>query len=181
MRNKALLVIDMQKGDDYTYSHIYKRERLVKNISKLIDAFHKKKQKIIELKIWVKKSPKTVILKKCPKCGIENTKYAEVMDELKDKKYDKKIKKENYSGFFRTDLDAYLKKNKIKELYLTGIHTGCCILFTGADAFYRGYDTYIVADAVSSVSDKKGIKNKIDKFRDLIGDAISTSALIKKL
>ncbi len=178
---KALLVIDMQKGNKYIFNNLYNREKMIKNISKLIDAFKENKQKVIQIKIWIKNSENSSLSKKFPEVGIAGTMDAEIMDELKNKDYDKFIEKTNYSGFWNTDLDEYLKKNNIKELYLTGIHTGCCILFTAVDAFYRGYDVYVVNDAVSSVSDKEGIKKKIKKIKELIGESISTEELIKNL
>ncbi len=178
---KALLVIDMQKGDEHTFKNLYNKDKMIKNISKLIEVFKKNKQKVIQIKIWIKNPEKTSLSKKFPQVGIAKTKEAEIIDELKNKDYDKIIKKTNYSSFWNTDLNEYLKKNKIKELYLTGIHTGCCILFTAVDAFYRGYDVYVVEDAVSSVSDKEGIKKKIEKIKELIGESISTEELIKKI
>ncbi len=178
---KALLVIDMQKGDEHTFNNLYKRDKMIKNISKLIDIFKKNNHKVIQIKIWVKDTEKTTLSKKFPSVGIAGTEEAEIIDELKNKDYDKFIEKTNYSSFWNTDLNEYLKKNNIKELYLTGIHTGCCILFTAVDAFYRGYDVYVVEDAVSSVSDKKGIKKKIKKIKELTGESISTEELIKKL
>jgi nicotinamidase-related amidase len=179
--NKALIVIDMQNGDKYTYEHLYKRKQVVKNILKLIDAFNDKNYSVIKTSMWITDKKKSPVYKKFPKIGIPKSKSAEMMDELKGKYYDLSIKKENWSGFYKTDLEAYLKKNRIKELYLTGIHAGCCVLFTGADAFYRGYKTYIVTDAVSSVTDKKGLEKKIEKFEELVGYSITTDSLLNEL
>ena len=178
---KALLVIDMQKGDKYTYEHLYERKKVVKNIVKLIDAFNDKNYTIIETMMWITDKKNSPVYKKFPKIGNPKSKGAELMDELKSKYCELRIKKENWSAFYNTELDAYLKRYKIKELYLTGIHAGCCILFTGADAFNRGYNTYIVTDAVSSVTDKKGLEKKIEKFEELVGYSITTDSLLKKL
>lgn len=178
---KALLVIDMQKGDKKTFDNLYKREQMVQNISKLIDGFGNAGEKVVQIKIWIENPEETTMLKKCPGCGIANTPDAELFDELKDKEYDKIVKKTNYSAFWKTDLDEYLKENSIDEVYLVGIHTGACILFTGVDAFYRGYKTSVVKDAVSSVTDDGGMKLKLNKFEELIGDLITTEELLNSL
>ena len=178
---KALLVIDMQNGDKYAYEHLYERKKVVNNIVKLIDAFNVKNCPVIETMMWITDKKNSPVYKKFPRIGIPKSKGVELMDELIGKYCELRIKKENWSAFYNTDLDAYLKRHKIKELYLTGIHAGCCVLFTGVDAFYRGYNAYIVTDAVSSVTDKKGLEKHIAKFEDQVGYSISTDNLLKKL
>ena len=178
---KALLVIDMQKGDQKTYKSLYKRDQMVRNISKLIDAFKKSGNKVIEAKIWITTKTKTTMLSKCNNCGIANTPEAELFDELQNKTYDKRIKKTNYSAFWNTNLEEYLKENNITELYLTGIHMGCCVFLTGVDAFYRGYKTFLVTDASSSVDVRKGIDLRIKKFNQLVGELITTEELLNQL
>lgn len=175
---KALLVIDMQKEG---VKGLYKQKEVISNISKLIDKFKSKKHKIIQSKVWITDPKKTSMTKLWPGEGIADTEGAEIIPELKDKKYDKIIKKTNYSSFYGTSLDTYLKKNKIKELYIAGINTGCCILFTGVDAFYRSYDVFLVKDASSTASGKKYHEKGIDAFKDFCGKIITTTELLKKL
>lgn len=173
---KALLVIDMQEEG---MKGLYKKVEIVKNILKLIDKFNSKNYKVIQSKVWITDPKKTSMTKLWPNEGIANTKGAEIILELKDKKFDKIIKKTNYSAFFGTQLDNYLKKNKVKELYIVGIHSGCCILFTGVDAYYRNYDVFFVKDAISSAGGKKSVINGLKNFEMFCGKTISTSQLIK--
>ncbi len=160
---------------------VYKKNEIIKNISKLIDKFNSKNYKVIQSKVWITNPKKTSMTKLWPNEGIANTKGAEMIPELKDKNYDKIIKKTNYSAFFGTKLDDYLKKNKVNELYIAGIHSGCCILFTGVDAFYRNYDVYFVKDAISSAGGKKFVINALKNFEMFCGKTISTSQVIKHI
>ena len=153
---------------------------MINNIIRLIDKFHNLNQMVILSKVWIKDPSKTSMTKLWPNEGIANSKGAEIIDQLKYKKFDKIIKKVNYSAFFETDLDSYFKENRIEELYITGINTGCCILFSGVDAFYRGYDTYLVKDANSTSGGKKAYEVGIKKFEMLCGNLIAKEELLKK-
>jgi nicotinamidase-related amidase len=44
-----------------------------------------------------------------------------------------------YSGFLDKKFSNYLKRKKIKHLYLVGIDTENCVLSTAREAFDRGY------------------------------------------
>jgi nicotinamidase-related amidase len=173
---KALLVIDMQKEG---VRGLYKQKEVISNISKLIEVFQSRKCKIIQTKVWITNPKKTSMTKLWPNEGIANTKGAEIIPELHNKKYDKIIEKTNYSAFYNTKLDAYLKKNKIQELYLAGINAGCCVLFTAVDAFYLGYDVFLVKDAVSSSAGKEATENGIRNIETFCGKTINTSELLK--
>ena len=171
---KALLVIDMQNEG---MKGLYKKRETIENISRLVDAF--REHKVIMSKVWIKDPKKTSMTRFWPGEGIAGTKGAEIIQELRDKHHDLVIRKTNYSSFYKTRLDSYLKRHGIRELYLTGIHAGCCVLFTGVDAFYRGYDVYYVKDAVTS--QKRYGKEAMKRFEMFCGKTISTEELIGEL
>ena len=59
---------------------------------------------------------------------------------------------DSYSGFFdnghwqSTGMDAYLRAQGVTELYLVGLATDYCVLYTVLDARQLGYTTYVVTD-----------------------------------
>ncbi|MBW3015689.1 cysteine hydrolase [Candidatus Woesearchaeota archaeon] len=175
---KVLLVIDMQKEG---VKNLYKQNEVIKNISRLIDKFNSKKYKVVLVKVWITDPKNTSMTKLWPNEGIAGTEGAEIITELKGKPYDKVIKKTNYSAFYGTSLDSYLKKNKVKELYISGINTGCCILFTGVDAFYRGYDVFLVEDANSTSAGKARWQRGMREFQYFCGKLIKTRQLLRLL
>ena len=59
---------------------------------------------------------------------------AQVIDDFHIKKEDKIIRKRRYSAFYGTDLDLYLREKEVKELFLVGVCTNICVLYTAADA-----------------------------------------------
>ena len=74
------------------------------------------------------------------------------------------VEKGAYSGFTDnggkpTALDALLRRLGLKpgdRLYLTGLHTNCCVKHTAADAWFRGYKVVIVRDCVDSFDNIEG-------------------------
>jgi ureidoacrylate peracid hydrolase len=56
------------------------------------------------------------------------------------------VRKHTYSGFFETRLDSVLRNLGVRTLLCAGFATDCCVLFTVADAVFRGYRTIVVRD-----------------------------------
>ena len=54
------------------------------------------------------------------------------------------------SGFTGSNLDAYLRNNKIENLYLVGYATHVCVESTLRDAHDKGYNAYLISDATSA-------------------------------
>lgn len=54
------------------------------------------------------------------------------------------------SGFTGSNLDAYLRNNKIENLYLVGYATHVCVESTLRDAHDKGYNTFMISDATSA-------------------------------
>lgn len=88
-----------------------------------------------------------------PHC-ISGTWGSMVIKDLEPAKEDKMIKKRRYSAFYGTDLDLYLRERGIKELYLVGVCTNICVLYTAKDARERGYSVKIYKDGVASFDEK---------------------------
>lgn len=143
---KCLLVVDMQ--NDFFKS--IKNKKIFQNINKLIEKFSKK-----DLVIFTQEYH-TMFDKEFKKAGvhcIKNTRGAEFIPGLSNR-MNFLIKKKRYSAFYKTNLDKILGKHKIKELYICGISTSCCVLATAFDAFARDYEVFVIKDAVSSSKPK---------------------------
>ena len=60
--------------------------------------------------------------------------------------HDYYVRKHTYSGFFETRLDSVLRNLGARTLICAGFATDCCILFTIADAVFRGYRPILLRD-----------------------------------
>ena len=59
------------------------------------------------------------------------------------------------SGFTGSNLDTYLRNNKIENLYLVGYATHVCVESTLRDAHDKGYNTFLISDATSAFNRKQ--------------------------
>jgi len=64
--------------------------------------------------------------------------------------------KDAYSGFEGTDLDARLRAQGVKRVFVGGLATDYCVLNTVRDARKLGYDVLLLTDAVRAVNVKPG-------------------------
>lgn len=54
------------------------------------------------------------------------------------------------SGFSGSNLDIWLRNNKIEDIYLVGYATHVCVESTLRDAHDKGYNTFLISDATSA-------------------------------
>lgn len=85
---------------------------------------------------------------KITRCLIDGTWGTEVLSELAPKPGDIVVRKHRYSGFFETELDAWLRAHGIRTLIVTGCTTSICVESTVRDAMVRDYVCLVLADAV---------------------------------
>ena len=64
--------------------------------------------------------------------------------------------REAYSAFERTDLDRRLKRLGARRLFVGGLATDYCVLRTVLDARMRGYEVFVLADAIRAVDVNAG-------------------------
>jgi maleamate amidohydrolase len=81
---------------------------------------------------------------------IKGTKGPLILDELVRSDSDFEIVKKRYSMFYRTDLDALLKRLGVDHVILTGVNTHACIRVAAIDAYQRDLDVTIVRECVAS-------------------------------
>ena len=74
---------------------------------------------------------------------------ARVIEALTPQSGDILVPKRYYSAFTQTDLDATCRVHGIDRFVVTGQHTDCCCRHTSYDAFARGIQLVVVADATA--------------------------------
>ena len=124
----ALLIIDVQEK---IISAIFKKDSIIKNIKKLIDAYQ-----ILEENIFISEQNPL-------KLGV-------TIPELLPKSGFKKIEKMAFSLANIQDFLKELKNKKITNLIVCGIETHICIQQTVLDCLQKGLEVILVSDAMSS-------------------------------
>ena len=80
---------------------------------------------------------------------IRDTWSTDIIQELEPKAGDTVVYKHRYSGFYETDLDATLKRNRVKDLIFTGCTTSVCVESTVRDAMFRDYRCLVLRDCTA--------------------------------
>jgi nicotinamidase-related amidase len=102
-----------------------------------------------------------------PQHCVAGSDEAEIIPELAEYPGDI-IPKTRYSGFWKTDLDEMLAKLKPEKIIVCGVCTDICVMFTAADAMYRGYDIEIPVNCVASF-DKDAHQFALKHMQKLFG------------
>lgn len=99
---------------------------------------------------------------------VQNSKGAELVANLKKEKIAHIVQKgtdkwiDSYSAFFdnarkrSTGLYDYLKKQNVREIFLCGVATDYCVLFSVLDALELGFSVTVIADACYGIDLHKG-------------------------
>lgn len=69
-----------------------------------------------------------------------------------DTERDHFVPKPLHSGFFRSNLDASLRRLRVDHLVLTGVAADICVLATAFDARMRGFELSVPCDCVAAES-----------------------------
>jgi len=194
MTRQALIIVDVQNdflpGGSLAAPH---GDEIIPVINKLLDKNRDKKlfSLIIATQDWHPEnheSFKTLWPVHC----VQHSHGAELAQNLNHSKIDKIIHKgqnpeiDSYSAFFdnnhqqKTELDEYLKKNDITDVYILGLVTDYCVKFSVLDAISLGYKTYLIEDGCRGVNLKPGDDQKaIDEMKNQGAVIIQSSSLLK--
>jgi nicotinamidase-related amidase len=110
---------------------------------------------------------------------------ARVIEALTPQAGDIVVPKRFYSAFTQTDLDATCQVHRIDRLVVTGQHTDCCCRHTSYDAFARGIQLVVVADATAvyqpfAADDYQQVQNRALQYLSTYygAEVTDTAALI---
>jgi nicotinamidase/pyrazinamidase len=176
---KALLVVDVQ--NDFCPGGALpapEGDKIVPVINKLMDKF----PLIVVSKDW--HPEKTVHFDKWPKHCIQGTKGAELHPELRQDRIDQVLLKgtmdmdEGYSVFegVNIDLEKFLRDRGVDALYVVGLVTEYCVKESAIDAQRRGFNTFVIRDAVEGVRLKEGDVGRAFEEMETTGVRLITSS-----
>ena len=129
----ALLIIDIQEK---IIKPILNKDLITKNIRKLITAYQ-----ILEENIFISEQ--------------NPLKLGQTIPELIPKKEFKKIEKMEFSLANIQNFSKELENKKITNLIVCGIETHICIQQTVLDCLQRGFEVFLISDAMGS-------RNRVD-------------------
>lgn len=135
-KNKALLIIDMQKGSFQPKSIRYEADLVINNINELAVLFRELGLPIIYVQHDGTGSGEFVKY---------NTDW-EILDELNQGSNDYKIDKYANDVFYNSNLNGLLSELEIGEVYITGCATDFCVESTIQSALSKDYIVKVIKD-----------------------------------
>lgn len=151
---KALLIVDVQ--NDFCPGGalaVKDGDKVVPVINKIMERFGV----VIASKDW--HPEKTKHFEKWPVHCVQNTFGAAFHPQLNDERIQEVFLKgtstedDGYSAFEATseNLEDFLKKKKVDDLYVCGLATDYCVLASALDAHKKHFNVLVVEDAVRGV------------------------------
>lgn len=84
------------------------------------------------------------------------------------------------SAFAGSNLDGFLRNNRIERLYLSGFALQTCVESTLRDAHDRGYEAVVVEDATAAFTPEQR-EYVLDRVVPIFGARVSAAALVAAL
>jgi ureidoacrylate peracid hydrolase len=103
---------------------------------------------------------------------------AQVHESLPLEDSDRVVLKRRYSGFFQTDLDLYLREHDIRRVLVTGVALNICVRSTVHDAFFLGYDVWVVRDACMATAPREEASTLYD-VQTHFGEVVSAADVLE--
>lgn len=142
----ALLIIDVQRGFDDPSWGRRNNPAAEQKIAQLLSAWRKAGRPVFHIR-HMSKDPHSLL--RPGQAGNE------IKECVKPRPGETLLHKTVNSAFIGTDLEARLRKGKIKTLVMTGITTNHCVSTTARMAANLGFKVYVVCDATATF-DRKG-------------------------
>ncbi len=135
-KNKALLIIDMQKGSFTPDTPRYDTDGVVKRMNTFAQIFRKSGYPVIFIQHDGTKTNEFV----------PNTIEWEILDELKIDALDILINKYANDAFYKSTLESKLKDLRVDHLFITGCATDFCVASTIQSGLIKDYKITVVKD-----------------------------------
>lgn len=154
-QDAALLIIDMQEYFLSTGSHAYipAATPVVPKIRGLAGAFLAKGLPVIATRHANTESDAGNMAVWWGDFIREDDEESLIIPELRDLP-DTTVIKTQYDAFFRTGLEAVLRKRGVRQVVVTGVMTHLCCETTARSAFMRGFPVFIPVDGTATCNER---------------------------
>lgn len=178
----ALVLIDLQKGIAGMGGTPNPSSEVVKNASRLADAFRKNKMPVflVHVDFTAGTSLKIKSDAQMGNRGEMPADWAEILPEIGPREGDVVITKRQWGAFYGTDLELQLRRRGIDTIVLGGIATTYGVESTARFAYEFGFNQIFPEDAMTDRSDEAH-NNAIKYVLGRIGRVRKTDDILKEL
>lgn len=173
----ALIVVDLQKSvlGRPTLERI---DAVVARARQLADAFRRKGMPVVLVRSAIQPPGRTEQPHRTN--GAVDPARSELLPSLGMQKSDHVISKEGWSAFSHTDLALYLNKRRITQLVILGYSTSIAVESTAREAYDRGFNVTVVADATTDTG--ADLHNgAMEKIFPRLGEVVTAEQITREL
>lgn len=152
-KKKALIIVDVQKAFDDKKWGVRNNLIAEENICKILQLWRDKGWAVIHIQ-HTSDNPSSLFYPKNKGFAIK-----EIVEPIDEEVI---ITKKVNSSFIGTNLEEYLKGNKITTVVITGLTTPHCVSTTTRMSGNLGFDTYLISDATAAF----GMKDQNEIYYD---------------
>ena len=156
MADTALLVIDMQEA---LIDGAWQIDRVVSNVSALLDRAHRARVPVVYMQHC--HAAYTDMMRGSPGWAIHAP--------IAPSRGDHVLEKTASDSFYRTELDALLKRLGVKRVVVTGMQSEYCVDATCRAALSHGFDVTLVADGHTTGRSHLSAETVIDHHNRVLG------------
>jgi len=106
--------------------------------------------------------------------------FVEPIKQLASRGCARIVEKHTFDAFFETELRGFLRFKHIDTVYIAGVETNVCVLFTACSALSIGFETIILAECVTT-SEMRVHKEALQIIEMAHGRVISTQDFLNLL
>lgn len=178
LRNRALLVIDMQNANVRLDGRQRPRNPAVANavssINRALDHFSISRDEVVFIaQVKEKRSIRSFFMPRVPVRGTRNADITPAIHAVNPVI----LTKPRGDAFSNRDLRRYLDEKGVGKLYVTGMAAEVCVDHTIRGALDRGYEVCVIRDAIIAMSGDRSKKKMLRKYVDLGAKIVSADDL----
>lgn len=154
LERSALLIVDMQEYFLHPDSHAYIPDAaaILPRVRRLLRRFRDHSRPVIFTRFAVAAGEDDTIARWWGESVADGTSGSRIVTALRPKNGEHIVRKSSYSAFDGTDLEVVLRSRNIRQIVIVGVCTHLCCDMAAREAFVRGFDVFIAADATATFS-----------------------------
>lgn len=172
----ALLVIDLQKGI-VALPTAHSAGEVVERASALADAFRRRGLPIVLVNVTGGAPGRT---EQARRHEAFPPGWADLVPELNQQPQDHLVTKRTWGAFTNTDLEAYLKREGVTQVVMTGVATSIGVESSARQAYELGFNITLAIDAMTDLN-PDAHSNSITRIFPRLGETGTTQEIIDLL
>ena len=174
--NAALVVIDLQKGIAGLPT-VHPAGEIIGRAAQLARAFRGRGLPVVLVNVTGRAPGRTEA--GSPKFSFPPD-WTELVPELEQHPDDYTVTKQRVGAFIGTDLDEYLRRRGVTQVFLAGISTSAGVESTARSAYDLGYNVVLVTDAMTD-RDADAHRHSVEKIFPRLGETDTTAKVLQLL